>query len=717
MADDELKSIIEKVSGLATNAQKPEHLPVGGGEVGPTTETKDPTALVTLPMAEDLLKDFFVEIDKATEQTKQQAIEWDVLLKEYTPIVKASGTPETVKFNGHFRNVHTKMSDVFLKNPQVICTPRDPGPAQNMQANPMAAMVPPGMPPPPPLRMEDVVVIKNQILNDKLGPSGVNGGRLMDELLFDVYAWAGIGVAKIGYRCVQKTYQKPVMQPDPMFAPPPPQSMTTLGLGPQAQPPMVPVIDPTTGQPQTQPVLVTVFEEYYARRIPPEKFFSNSTLKSTRFQEDATMLGHHFFMTEKQAMLAFNISADEAKACVEQDEFVYKHAEDGSGDSTGGLVHGIECWVKASVYTDEVHPQAINQLIVLKGLKTRPVCWRPSPDQEFDQMGALTKDSLIGFPIKVLTVRDFADSRWPKADSAFTNSSIKQLGTWRRQSVMLRNVAIGKIFLDSDIFDKDDKKAVTEGEWGTVIMVKPGTLREGAEKIMARTPILTASPDDYRNQELFHRDIDETIGISATQAGAPEQTVRSATETATVAQSVGKRNKRERGRVEGFWIEIAMGIDSLIMRYATDRDYVTITGDFGQQVMYMWNNLMVSGRYLYDIAPDDGSGDSESDFKHNLDLYNMTGPDPLTNRPYLLRRLFRSRGLDPNKAVLSPEQISMQPPHGGGGQGGPVDAHEAGKSGNRPNQPGATNHREETPRPGGPITASGGPAKTNPGKV
>jgi hypothetical protein len=50
---------------------------------------------------------------------------------------------------------------------------------------------------------------------------------------------------------------------------------------------------------------------------------------------------------------------------------------------------------------------------------------------------------------------------------------------------------------------------------------------------------------------------------------------------------------------------------------------------------------------------------------------------------------------------VNPAQMLAQPPHGGGdgGSGGPVNDHLASNSGKRPNEPGAENNREETPKP------------------
>lgn len=733
MADDLIEKAMASLPGMAQNAAKPEKVEPGPGDVGPTLDDKQGKGLVTLQMTEAQVSEWQDRIKRARAKVEGRETKWDILLNEYLPIVSESGTPETVKVQGHFRNVHSKIGQLFYRSPDLVLVPKDPGPANNSMPSPLG-------PAAPPIKMEDVVSVKQAVLTEKLGRDGIKINRLMDELLFDVLAWAGIGCAKLGYRCVSKPYNKPVMQPDPMFKPA--ASMSMLGLGaPPQPPPMVPVLDLLTGQPKTEVIPIPIFEEWYMRRFSPKKALWNDDLKSTRFDEDATFMAMDFYMSESRAMKEFGLSKDECKAAT-QDDRVHKYDDDQKvGDTTQpGLIHGIEVWCKASVYTDEVHPQAINQLVLIDGLNTRPVTWRPSPDQEFDEFGKLTEDSLIGFPIRILTIRDLADSAFPQSDAAFTNSEIKQLSTWRRQSIRIRDAAIGKYFYDMGAFDEVEAKTLKDGEVGAYIGVMAGKLAQGADKIFAVTSQIHATQDDYRGAELIQRDIYETLGIPPSQAGMETDTIRSATETAAVKSGAQARSEKELGRVVDFYLDAARMIDQLLMRYADSDEYVHIAGQDGAQKMMVWNKSLISGKYLYDIAPDSQMRvDTAQDFKMTLELYNQTAKDPMSNRSYLLRRLYRMRGLDPSKSVLTPEQmpkpepekpkisfafsgedlanplvvalllankmitpeqvasnkpVILQPEHGGHNTPGEtISQHSAANSGQRPNEPGSVDHR------------------------
>lgn len=665
-----ISEILGKLPGFAQNAAKPEKSEPGPGDVGPTTQTKVKGELVTLPMTEEELKTWWGCVERARARVKAREGKWDILLKEYQPTVVASGTPEAVKVNRHFRDVHSKIGQLFYRSPDLVMTPKDPSPAQNMMPNPMG-VGPDGMPLPP-LTMEDVISVKQAVLTEKLGRDGLKANRLMDELLFDVLAWAGIGCCKVGYRAV---FRPVPQQPDPNTQP----ANQMLGLMP----------------PQAPPVQVPVFEEWYARRFSPKKLLFNDDLRSCRFDEDGTWLGMEFFMSPKTAMTAFGLTEEEAGKAASDDRVFEYEADKTGSNKAPGLVHGVEIWCKASIFTDEVHPQAVCQLVLIEGIKERPIVWRPSPDQEFGPDGKLTENSLLGFPIRVLTIRDLADSPYPESDSAFTNSGVKQLSTHRRQSVKLRDAAIGKYFADSSAFDEKDIDVLNNGEVGSVVFVQEGKLAAGADKIWVPTAQVHATADDYRLAELISRDLDETLGISANQAGATEDTVRSATETATVASAVSARNDKELSRVVDFYLDLARMVDQLLMRYADANEYIHITGADGARRMQMWNNQMISGKYLYDIAPDSQVRvDTSRDFQQTLNFYNLAAADPLFNRAYVLRRLARMRGMDPSKVIAPPTMA--QPPHGGPAQAGAaVSQHTASNSGGRQNEPNQPNQRQE----------------------
>ncbi len=678
----------------------------GPGAVSGSTEVKiqgaPPTTLVTLPYTEEDMELWWEHIKLSQERIKAHETEWDMLLKAYLPVVAEGSEP--IRVMTHFRNIHTKMGQLFVKNPDLVLQSKDPGPMQNTQPDPLAAQMPKGTPLVP-LKMEDILSAKQAILNDKMGPNGIEANRLMDEQLFDCLGYSGLSPAKIGYRCVFKNVQQPRMMP----APAPAQTLgSPLGLSGPAQPQMIPAIDPATQQPLMDTVPVPVHEEYYARRFSAKKLLIPWNLRSTRFDKDAIFLGMSFYISKKQALKAveqggYGLTEDEISATSEDDRR-FKDDKDGTSQAKPSLLLCHELWMKACEFTDEVHPEAYCQLILVDGIKDRPVVWRPSPDQSFDPAtGQLTKDSLIGNPIQILTLRDLTDSPFPRSDSAFNNNNVKQMSVYRRQDTAARDARVGKYIYDQGVFESDaEVERLKNGEVGEYIGVQTGALKEGVDKVVTTTAQIHTSPDDYHGAAILKQDSDETLGISSVQAGTPEQTVRSATETATVSQAFAGRNAKERSRAVEHFLEIARKIDQLLMRYATVDDYVEVTGEDGARQWMMWNNKIIQGRFMYDISPDSQlTVDTQSDLSNLLKVYNLLAPDPLTNRPYLQRRIARAAHLNPSKIIATDQMRAIQagmpqPPHGGAAvQGNTVSQHAQSNSGQRPNEPGADNHREE----------------------
>lgn len=744
MPNADLSSIVSTIQGIAEKADdgnKP--IENGPNDVQPTTEVKV-SQLVTLPeMTEEELGEWFLRIDRSIQRRKTREEKWDQLIQEYLPIVSKSGEAETVKMNLHFRNVHTKMASLFYQRPDLILTSKDPGPANNtMPSPPPPGGMQPGQRPPAPVKMEDIIAIKQAVLNDKLGEGGIDAEELMDELTFDLLAWADISCCKVGYRCVSKVTKQPKLIQDPTA----PAMQGVLGITPSTQPRMVP--DPTGA---TEDVPVTIYEEWYARRLSPKKLLLDDALFSARIDKDSTWIGMEFFMSQARAMKkpeegGLGLSEDEAKAAAKDDRRAI-YESDAAATESVGLVHGYEIYCLASVHGgNNPHPQAINQLILIENLKDRPVAWRPCVDQEFDQSGRLTKDSIDTFPILTMKLRTLADSPYSPSDAAFTNSHIKQISTWRRQSVKMRDNAAGRYAYDKGAFDVGELDALKNGTVGDWLGIEDGKMAQGLDKIVAPIAQAHMTQDDYRGMELLKRDHDEMLGIGSTQSGTPEATVQTATQISQMSQALASRNRKEQAKVIKLYLKIVRMLDQLLMRYATESEYVLVGGDEAAAKPLLWNNKLISGRYLYKISPDSQlSADSEADFRLTLQYYNLTAQDPLSNRLYVLKRLARMRNLDPAKAILPPPpstshtpkpnvsitlkgedlqtitdpvtgkqkpinqvayDLVMQqpvpalppgtagslPPHGGAGDS--ANKHHQDTSGQRPNEPGAVNHRD-----------------------
>jgi hypothetical protein len=310
----------------------------------------------------------------------------------------------------------------------------------------------------------------------------------------------------------------------------------------------------------------------------------------------------------------------------------------------------------------------------------------------------------------------------------------------------MRDAAAGRYAYDKGAFDEVEIDKLKNGEVGDWVGVEDGKLANGIDKVISPIAQAHMTQDDYRGMELLKRDNDEMLGIGSTSSGTPESTVQTATQIQQMTSALATRNRKEQTKANKSYLKWVRQLDQLLMRYATNTEYVLVGGEEAGMKPMLWNNKVISGRYLYQIAPDSQlQVDTEADYRMAIQHYNLTAGDPLSNRPYLLKRLARMRNLDPAKAVLPPpppqdhtpepnvsvalkgedlllitnemgqqvpvNPVAMQlvmaqlqpkpgsppgtagslPPHGGAG--GAANKHEQSNTGKRPNEPGSTNHR------------------------
>ena len=620
----------------------------------PVTGASDSVAnLVQIPLTSEQITEWRDRVSRSREQRQRLEAKWDILMKEYLPVVTEGA--EDVRAGIHFRNVHSKKSKLFFREPDLILTGE--GPLKDLVVDPVTGLG---------FSAEDAVAIKQAVLNKKLGRKGVNARRVVGECIFDIIAWAGLGCTKIGYRNVIKNVEEPIMGPDPNFVPP---RGSMLGL---TSPPMVPQIDPMTGQPMTRTVPVVIYEEWYWSRFSPKKLLIPDELHSCDFDREASWMGMEAFLPETTTRAAYNIPPEvELTTSAQEDDRVYSHAES-KGIAPKKLVHIVELHYKASIYDpNEKHPQAIRQLVMIEGMNDRVFVHRPSPDQTFDDLGKLTPDSMIGFPIHIFTNRDLADTPWVWADNAFTNSSVKHINTHRRQSVQLRDANIPKFAYDTGAFTPEEIKRIKDGKVGDWIEVMDGRLAQGIDKIMAAIVKSEASRDDWRTAGVLKQDVEETLGIGGTNAGAVEDTVRTATEISTSASALADRLQDEQDRILDIYLEGVAKFDALLQRYADDEDYVEWVGQDGTKRLSKWNKQTIAGRWAYTAKPDSQLRiDVARDRAQTLALLKELAPfhGVMVNLKPLLRKVATQFSFDSNEFILPDPPPQLAPPQGEGGK-------------------------------------------------
>lgn len=656
----------------------------------PDPSQPPPNPLVTLPVPEGFIDQMFKEVEAAEARRRLYETEWDILLKAYCPIVTESGTPEEAKTNVQFRNVHSKLAQVFYQHPELFLEPRSP------MKDPVAINPQTGQP----ITSEDALAMKREVLNDKLGDDGACAAWTMDQILLDCLTWAGVGVAMVGYTPTIKNIQEPILIPDPNFIPPPVLPGSVFGLTPPPQPPMVPMMQ-EDGTPATRTVPVVVYEDWYFRRISPKKALISADLRESRIEDDACWVGQDLFLTKEQIQRIYRFDPESLPAAI--DDRVGENSKESASrnDPRTSKYHLYELFLRACEYDpSQPHPKAIYHLVLMAGMRDKPIVYRPHPDQTFDDRGRLTPDSIDSFPLKFCTLRDHPDSPYVYSDAAFVHSDIKVLNTSRRQSVRLRDAAVAKMLYDEDALTPEDVERIRNSKAGDFIGVKSGQLAAGKDSVMTPASQMTRTRDDDALERSVKHDIDESLGISAQDAGVlDERGAKTATEVANASTKATARLSKDRQRAARFYLRCVRHFDALIIRYATAEDYVSFLGKTGEQRLEMWNGKMLGGKWSYGIKLDSQLiMDVARDRQQLLGYMEKTQQDPVVNRYPIHKKLARSFGLDPVEVLVNPALVAA--PLAGPTPSGPMPA-SAGPvpmpspADNRPHRP--TGARPNTP--------------------
>ena len=600
----------------------PPGLPVSPGQAGmpqaappPAAPTKNPDGGVDVPMSADELADWWARVDAARAARKAQADRWEQLLKAYLPAkTTEAGGSVTLNSNIHFRNTEQKKAQLTPRSVELILTPL--GPLQDQTTGPDGQVH----------TAEDVVAIKQAVLKKLLGADGINAKRLLEEQNFDVLQVSGMSFSMISYEC------------------------DTVP---------VPHTDPLTGL--TSTIEVPIYEAFSWTRFSPMKGLIPDDWRSTRFDE-APWLGMEFVLPLAQAIRRYGLPEDfQSNASLDTRVFEATKPAAARAEGTSKLVEGVMIWYYAAPFDESVaHRQLMRRLVLIKGMDA-PAKHTNSPYQTLGPDGKLTADSMIGNPIHILTLRDLADSAYIPSDAAMTDPLVRQENTWATQDIALRDANVPRFLYDEGITEAIAK--LQEAATGEGAPVTAGTLVRGIEGLIAPLPRVERANADVQGRSAIRQAISETLGLGANQGGSVNDKVLSATEISSANATSNVRLKGEQARETAYLLAAVRKIDALVQRFATDLDYVQWVGRDGQKRLTAWDQTLIAGRYAYDLHPDAALDlDMATKRQQDIQLANILGNAPETNRTEMLRDLAREFGKDPSKLIQAPPPKAPEPP-------------------------------------------------------
>jgi len=562
-----------------------------------------------------------------TEQKRYLSL-WKRNLEQYAP------PPETqiedrgqyeVNTNVDFRQAEQKKAQLWFDTAQVQLTPIEP--ISEIVLNSM--QMPDGST--QEQKLSSAITLHQTVLNGLLGPDGVDAKRTIHSAILDVLVPAGWGVTHLGYT----SYTKPVTELDPM-----------------------------TGQPITIPV--PVYEEYYWSRLSPSSLLVPADFKSTDFDRAPWLaIKTHPPISVLRREYKDGIPPDfrgGGKSKVESlREFdAERQSSGGSFDPRCNVTQMY--YYEPTLNADAFHPKRVCELVFVEGIE-KEVRHRYCPYQSLDQEGRLSADSMIGYPIHILTLREVPDDNHVPSDSSMTRPLTDELNQFRSQVLKARDAAIPYAFYDQDILPPDKIERITSGVYGPMIPVEGGRLNANSPPVIpGLKPQL--SRETYAGQDVIERDIERTLALGSNQTGATNPTRRTATEISTMQSSLDTRMAGEQQAVVAFFVAGVRKLDALVQRYS-DRPQVThILGEDGEKMWMAWDKTLLAGKFAYTIKPDSQIHvDAAADRQQDLAFYNLTARDPFINRMELARRLALKWGYNPDRLVGPPPPQGPPPPN------------------------------------------------------
>lgn len=471
--------------------------------------------------------------------------------------------------------------------------------------------------------LDQAAPIFQAVLNEKLGPKEIDAKRVVGEVLFDCLCPSGFGAVKVGYSSVKGIAKMPTGDYLP---------------------------NPETGalEPQMMDVPKVIWDEYYIRHIDADNLRIPATFTSGRYEE-APWLGHRFHPDLLQ-LKAMGIDVSRV-GDVPEDETLLSGADK---EFASDMPSAVEIWYKASIYDSaEKNPLKIRRLVILERNKSKSgsiLAHEDSPYQQFDEAGALTPDSMIGFPISVFALREVTGTAYPPSDCSVLRQLADEKNRGRTQMIEQRdhNKPMRGVNKQSASIPKSTVEAMERGETQSIILFDgPIQAQDFAVLSPASFPNENFVFDD-KNQQ----DIDRITAMSSNQQGLQSQTGTTATQSNFIQQASDNRLSYERERVLSWFVQLVGKLASLLQKFADHDATVRIVGEDGAARLETWNKKKIAGKFAFSVKPDSSIRINASEEREVfLRYFNLTANHPNSNSIEQLRTLATVFNRDPAKMV------------------------------------------------------------------
>ena len=605
-----------------------------------------------IPLDEKDLAFWRNEIKMARQKRDEVATTygWEENLKRYNPKAAKNeygALNSDVNTGADFRDVERKKAALFYDTPTIGLTV-----TQDRQL-----VDPPGAPPPPqPMMLSTLVSWHGQMLNELLGPQHANIKPTVLEAIFNCLCPAGVGPVTVGYQVTMRTEQQERPLIDPLTGLPvmqPPSMIDTIkaaaGLPTPPPAPVMEVVD----------VEIPIFERWFVSTTSPKALLIPASYKSTQHQR-APWLGQDWRKPVSQVRREYHLPAEwKAGAADDQTKpyFEGRDATDVDDEAAGDpYVTGVDLYYRTQLRSDdELHPEAMRHLVLVDG-KDEPVVHRESPYQDFTDTGEMTPDSLTGFCVRPLVLRQLTDSAWVASDCAVTSQLTKEGEKYRSQILEQRDGNKMVIAFDSGKMDPTATDKIKKANGVIWVPLQEGALSQGKDSIMQQVAQPSLGRESYMGMDVIDRDREQILGIGANQTGIQTKGRRTATENTIVQRNSEARFEQERQCVLEWFIDVVSAFDTLVLRYADARIATQILGETRGALWAQYKHHLAGG-YNYTLHVDSGKYlDIEADRRQILQFYGQVRQDPFINPRLILKEMAEKFGYDPAEFVVEPQK-------------------------------------------------------------
>jgi hypothetical protein len=303
-----------------------------------------------------------------------------------------------------------------------------------------------------------------------------------------------------------------------------------------------------------------------------------------------------------------------------------------AGDS---VVRGSVVFYKSSLYRDDrPHPLHQTMLVLIEG-QDDPAEHKDSPYQDLDPHGALTPDSLIGFPIHPFTLRVLTDSPYVPSDCTISRPIANELNKFRGDMVEQRNANNMRWAYNTDVLPTDALQKIQRSPIGGMIGL-PGEAYVG-EGAIKELPHGTYPRENFTFNDYLDNDLARTHALDAEQSGVSGTGDQTATEANIKQANVNARLGLERGNLLDRYVQGVTKYSQLLLRFLPVEQAAQIVGPQDAQAWDGWRKQVPSALAFTAMPNSTLRQDTAAEMDRRMKNYTYWAQDPYVNRAQMAK--------------------------------------------------------------------------------